>query len=118
MDNNWTFYTTRGIAFNGKFDPSQIEEALQLGLLPQIILNRNISSDVISSFISFLKHKDLFGKATKRVLKDFNKDPVSLSKNKEAADITKRASRNESSFSERVLTTMMKQALLYATVLL
>ncbi len=58
--NNWLFYAARGMISNGKFDASQIEEGLKIGLLPQIILTPSAQNpDIISALCSYLQYKKL-----------------------------------------------------------
>ncbi len=58
---SWDFYVTRNIVDNGKFDPSQIEAALQLGLFPQIALALETPAEVVSSLVKYLHHRHLSG---------------------------------------------------------
>jgi len=58
----WQLYAARGIVKDDKFDPGQIEEALGIGLLPQIVLNQKAQNpDVIGSLGEYLKHKEISG---------------------------------------------------------
>lgn len=62
----WIIYVARGIMSNGKFDPSQIEEGLQIGASPQIVLTGKAQNpDIIKALFEYLKYKELSGNPLK-----------------------------------------------------
>ena len=59
---DWVLYTARGIIKDNKFDSSQIEEGLKLGLMPQIILGHGSGNpDIIKSLRAYFFNKEMSG---------------------------------------------------------
>ncbi|HII15269.1 MAG TPA: hypothetical protein HA362_03060 [Nanoarchaeota archaeon] len=62
----WTIYVARGIVSGGRFDPSQIEEGLLIGALPQIVLaGKAQTPDIMRALFEYLSFKDLSGSPLK-----------------------------------------------------